>query len=217
MLADLCAELSRDCVADPPTLVFSTASDRPDRRKLGELVAEMLGDVGIVVELDERADIFAIVELEDCRGWEMSTWAWGTNAGFRRVADVFEIFAPLDGDQPNLYRWGTDAVPGGDKPGRSSCAEPEDPSSVRDEFTERYRELSDELRGTVDPDAIRSLVRELEDILVSQVAMIPLYVRPVAVAHRSDIIGGYGFRQRQGPPPDLWNVELWYRADRVEG
>ena len=84
------------------------------------------------------------------------------------------------------------------------------PSSVRNEFTERYGELQLELETTVDRDRQLQIVTEMESIIAQRVAIIPLYLRPAAYAMRSDIVGGMGFRIRFGNDPEFWNLDHWY-------
>ncbi len=213
-LSLLCDRLARDCEADPPALVFTWDAFRPDRRKLGELLAEMLGAVGITVEL-EAQELFQLVGLGGgCQPWEMTTFAWASNEGFAPLLGSFLAFDPAD----NVYAWGIPEVTGiADDPDTPDCDESliwnQGPSAARNEFTERYGDLVSRVQQTADPASYLPAFAEMEDILAERVVMIPLYRRPFASSHDSDVLGGYGYEWQLQQPQVLWNVDRWYRAD----
>ena len=86
------------------------------------------------------------------------------------------------------------------------------PSSVRDEFTQRFDDLLRQAEAVVDPAGFVPLVLEMEEILADQVVVIPLYQRPFVRIFRADIVGGYGYRVQTGGN-ELWNVAEWYLVD----
>jgi len=207
LLADLCAELERDCVTDPPRLVFSTTSNGDVRTVVANLLERQLEEVGIDVELDlEDSSLFFGSTLD--RGtWDMGLWAWVGSPGMHGLVAIHDVFDP-DGPPPdgmNFYRWGTPAVAGSDEPTFD-----QGPSLVRDEHTARFAEIVDAMNATIDHDEIVALVQEAEGILAHQVVIIPLYSRLDPGAVWADEIGGYVHNPSQAS--DLWNVEYWYRV-----
>ena len=235
LLAGLCTSLGRDCDADPPRLVFthSPGDVNPGRARIGELIVEMLRDVGIEVDLVEQ-DTFNMSVFAGCSGWESSIWAWASNLGsFVPVAEMFNVFDPAASGNPNptgrlagfgfpgtnLYAWGTDAVTDAEDFDLDlflECDETtvynQDPSSVRDEFTQRFDDLLRQAETVVDPAGFIPLVLEMEDILADQAVIIPLYQRPFVRIFRADIVGGYGYQIQTGGN-ELWNVAEWYLVD----
>jgi ABC-type transport system substrate-binding protein len=224
LVGALCDRLGRDCEADPLRLRFSYDGRLQARPRLAEMLVEMLGEVGIVVDAELRP---LFVMIDSCDGWESSTWAWSTQPGFSSFATAYEVLDPnvparaVEG-QSQLYAWGTGAVEGiPDDPHVQFGAPPspdcdeslvynQGPSSVRDEFSERYGELLRDLGNTVDRDVQLQIVNEMESIIADRVVFIPLYARPAAYAMRSDLVGGMGYAIQFGNEPKYWNLEQWY-------
>jgi ABC-type transport system substrate-binding protein len=232
LLDDLCTKLDRDCVADPPLLVFTHLPFRFNRGVVAGLVVEMLGEVGIEVELVEQ-DSVEMVFFAGCSGWESSIWAYSGSGftGFDFLPEMFVVFDPSASANPdaqggrgiaprgaNVYAWGTDAVTDGeDLPDTADCDEStvfnQGPSSVRDVTTQRVDDLLRLTEAVVDPADYRLPVLEMEDILADQAVIIPLYVVPRRLAWRADIVGGYGRLSDGGDNPAMWNVGEWYLID----
>lgn len=225
LIGALCERLGRNCEQEPPKVVF-TAGAQPARARTSELVAEMLGEVGIVVETRVR-NVQEMIYL--CGGWEVATWAWQANPDFFSLPDMYGVMYP--GAPPvlvaptgieNPYAWGTDALEGivDDPwppfiPPSPDCDESEEynqgPSSVRDEFTERYAEVFEELQETLDTERQLQLIYELERIIADRVVIIPLYARPTGYFINDEIVGGAG--KAYGPAENYWNLEQWYLKD----
>jgi ABC-type transport system substrate-binding protein len=171
LLAELCAELNRDCSSNPPRAVFTTTSESVPRVQLAGLLDEMLSDVGILFEIQlEEAEVFfggGLINEDEgtiyVGTFDLGLWAWlGTPALDDLVAihDVFDPEGlPLLGSDWNYYRWGT----------------PD--SSVIDANTARFAELRDLMNSTGDEAQIVNYIHEAEQILADQVVMIPLYIR----------------------------------------
>ena len=227
LLSDLCTSLNRDYEANPPRLAFthSPGAARPDRARIGELVVEMLGDVGIEVDIVEQ-DLTEMIYFGGCTGWESSTWTWvGELESFTGLPSMLTRWDPSASANPaddpsNFYAWGTEGVTdaeGLDIPAFEACDETtvynQGPSSVRDEFTRRVDDLLRQAEAVVDPADYIPLVLEMEEILADQAVIIPLYIRPLVLAWRADIVGGYGFQFDIGTPSEFWNVAQWYLVD----
>lgn len=232
LLGDLCAKLDRDCATDPLRLVFTHFPPRFNRDTVARLVDEMLGEVGIEVDLVEQEAV-EMVFFEGCTGWESSIWAYagGAFTGFDALPEMFVVFDPSASANPaaegspsiaplgsNVYAWGTDAVTdAADFPPTEACDEStvynQGPSSVRDVTTQRFDDLLRVTEQVVDPAGHRLPVLEMEDILADQAVIIPLYVVPWGLAWRADIVGGYGRQISTGSFPWMWNVGEWYLVE----
>ncbi len=221
LLDDLCNRIGRDCAADPPSVTFTYDARRETRSQLAGLVGEMLGEVGIDVDFTVQNLFVTAGTHGRCEGWEMSTWAWSSQTGLNTLAGVYSVIDPRlpamagPDDDTNVYAWGTDAATGlPDDPQTEDCDEStvwnQGPSSVRNEFTERFGELLGQLERTIDREQQLLIIQELETILAERTVLIPLYLRPTGYAVRSDIVGGVGFEVASGLQPIFWNLEQWY-------
>ena len=232
LLDGLCEELTRDCDAEPPRVVFSTTSNADERPAIARLLVDMLGAGGIEVELQlEDSSLFFGPTLEN-GSWDFGQWAWVVAPGSAGALDNLEIFdpdSPVEGDPnigwqsytgTNYARWGTPAVTGqptgpaqsfGAPPGESYMVDLNQGSSlVRDEHTGRYAELIDAMGATADIEEFTNLAIEAEQILADQVVFIPLSARSAFGAYWSTRIDGYVY----SPWNQTWNVEEWRRIDR---
>ncbi len=209
LLAGLCEQLGRDCEADPPKVVLTGTSNADERPTILRAVAEMLPAVGIEAELALQDSSVFFGETLDGGAWEMSIWAWVSTPGLAGMVIIHELFDPEapPPDGQNFYRWGTPAVTAADDP-----VLVQGPSLVRDEHTERFAELVDLMRATVDEDELRTLAREAEEILADQVVIIPLVARGSVLAWWADELAGVDHNPSQ--TGFSWNVEQWHRVDR---
>jgi ABC-type transport system substrate-binding protein len=196
-LAKACEEAGRDCVAEPPTVVFSTTSNADTRPALAEQLESQLEGVGFQVELQsEDSQKYFGPTLEEGT-WDMGLWAWLGSPGAAAIVDIFRIFDP-DGPPPegdNYYRWGTVGTP-----------------TRNDAAVGRFRELLAEIRATASRDRVYELAAEMEEILAAEAVIIPVWSHLTVGAAWADAIGGF-----QHNPTQLgnsWNIERWYRVDR---
>ena len=207
LLAGLCANLGRDCAAEPLVLEYSTTSNADERPAIGRLIAGMLIAAGIeaAVDLWDSAIFFGHGYL-DAGAWDLAGWAWVVSPGPAGVLQTLSLYdperPPPDGE--NYSRWGTPAVSG------QTLVYDQGPSLVRDEHTARYAEILNEMRATADHDRFAALAREAENILADQVVIIPLVARATLSAVWADEIAGYGYSTWL----DTWDIETWRRADR---
>ncbi|NND04414.1 MAG: hypothetical protein HKN91_16685 [Acidimicrobiia bacterium] len=195
LIASACAQVGRDCAADPPRLIYSTTSNADFRPLVAEQIARQLAEVGIDVELQlEDSQLFFGDTLE-LGQWDVGNWAWVGGSGTAALVDMFDRFAPAEPppDGSNYYRWGTAG------------------SSVEgDDAVAQFSELLDRVRSTVDVDEVLSLARQLEQILADQAVIIPLNSRAVVGAYWADEIQGY--RMNPSTSGHTWNIEHWYRV-----
>jgi peptide/nickel transport system substrate-binding protein len=195
LLGTACDLAGRDCAARPPRLIFSTTSNADERPRIAEMLASMLGEIGIDVELQlEDSQVFFGETLT--RGtWDLGWWAWVRLPGASGRAAVLDLFDP-DAPPPdgaNYYRWGT----------------PD--SSVHDEAVEQIRSILQQVRVAVDRDEVESLTQEAEQILADNAVVIPVAARLMVGAVWADEIAGYVMNPTQAG--HTWNIEAWYRVD----
>lgn len=209
VLDGLCADLGRDCAAEPPVVVYSTTSNADERPAIGRLIAGMLTEAGIeaTVDLWDAAIFFGPTHM-DAGAWDLAGWAWIAAPGPAGVLGTLSLYdpdlPPPQANAANYSRWGTPAVSGEVFPYNQG------PSLVRDAYTTRYAEILDEMRATADHDRFAALAREAENILADQVVIIPLMARAMVSAVWGDEIAGYGYSTWL----DTWDIETWRRADR---
>lgn len=194
LLAQLCADLARDCDADPITTVFSTTSNADERPRIAKLIGDMLADVGIEYVMNLQDSQLFFGDVLDNGLWDMGLWAWVGAPGLARLVGTYELFDP---EQPptgspvqgNVYRWGT----------------PD--SAVIDDATVRFADVRDAMNATVDEADLAALLNEAEQILADNVVIIPLYARLAIGAVWADRISGYVFNP--SPAGHTWNIEEW--------
>ena len=122
LLDRLCADLGRDCAAEPPSVVYSTTGNADERPAIGRLASEMLSAEGIRATVEPQDSmLFFSPEFLDGGYWDLAEWAWIATPGPSGVLQTLTLFDP---EQPppgttgpsevvtNLGRWGTTAVSG---------------------------------------------------------------------------------------------------------
>ena len=120
------------------------------RAVMASVLAEMLGDVGIDLQVLLEDDDTFIGQTLPQGGWDLGVWAWGTRgAGVASLISIWDVFDPEQAPPrgQNHYQWGSES------------------SAVQDEFSERYAEIRDAINGTVDLDAITIVMAEAEQLL----------------------------------------------------
>jgi len=208
LLSGLCDELSRDCAADPPVVVFSTTSNAYERPRIASLLQEMLGDAGIEVrlELEDSALFFGPSILAG--DFDLGMWAWVALPGAAGILGTLSIWSPdnppLSTAGANFGRWGTAAV-SGEEPGRGGGDPNQGPSQVQDESTARYSEIIALMETTADIEEFMDLAAQAEEILADQVVIIPVLARNSVGAVWADRIEGFV----HSPWEFTWNIEEW--------
>jgi ABC-type transport system substrate-binding protein len=184
-------ETGRDCAA-----VFSTTSNADMRPYFASAYAEMFATAGIPMEVELMDSQLFFGEVLDDGTWDVGQWAWVGSPGLSGAVGIHDVFDPESPppEGANYYRWGTRD------------------SSVRDDHTERFAQIVEEMAGTVDDDRLRALLSEAEEILADQAVILPLQARIVVGAVWADEIGGYTFNPTMVGHTS--NIEEWYRTDR---
>nr|MDJ0961233.1 ABC transporter substrate-binding protein [Acidimicrobiia bacterium] len=190
LLQDLCGDLGRDCEEAPPSLNF-VALGRLARLDLAELLTEMLGAVGITVNWEVS---FGTVR----EPFETTAFSWGMSAGAVGVAsflDVFDRNADTETTYWNPYRWcSADSVASG-----PAC--------------DRFDQIIDELRQTLDLERALELAHEAEQIMADELVVIPLYRWPGRQLWRTDLIEGLGTKYGVELAPPLYGCDEWFMAE----
>jgi len=195
LVGEACAEAERDCSTNPPTMVFSTTSNAEARPRIATELVEVLGEVGIEVELElEDSQVF-FGETLDEGTWDAGLWAWVASPGAAGFTSLLDFVDP-DGAPPdgaNYYRWGT----------------PD--SSVNGDAVVRFREILASARDTVDPEQLVALARAAEEVLADDAVLIPIGSRVVVGAVWADKVSG--FEMNTSAAGHTWNIEFWFRID----
>ncbi len=194
LLEDLCVALARDCVADPPRVVFTTTSNAAERPRIAELVGDMWRTVGVDVEFQLEDSALFFGESAPQGTYDVGMWAWLVGPDDEGRIDVLDTFDP-DSPGPdgrNWYRWGTAG------------------SAPHGGGVDELSDLLGRLDSTVDAVSLTDLLRAAEQILADEVVVIPIATRPVVVVHS---LGLTGPEPSAAPAGFLWNAEFWSRSD----
>jgi ABC-type transport system substrate-binding protein len=206
LLQDACADLRRDCAADPPVVVITTTSEGTLRTEVGTLAEQMLDAAGFDARLAvEDTELFFGTTF-DLGNWDLGLWAWESPGGLSGVVRTLGYWDPA-GPPPtglNYQRWGTPAVSGYGADFDQAA------STVSDAATARFTAILAEMRATADRDRLLELAAEAEEILADQVVIIPLATRGKGAAWWSDALAGVRHHLSR---PITWNLERWYRID----
>lgn len=194
LLEDLCIELERDCVAEPPRVVFSTTSNASERPRIAELVAQAWRSVGVDVELQLEDSALFFGESAPRGTYDIGMWAWLVGPADVDRSDVLGTFDPSDPgpEGRNWYRWGT---PGSAEHGGGA---------------DELAALLGQLDSALDAATLDDLLRAAEQILADEVVVIPIGTRPVVVVHSLTLVGP---EPSAAPAGFLWNAEFWSRSE----
>ncbi|MDJ0663589.1 MAG: ABC transporter substrate-binding protein [Acidimicrobiia bacterium] len=195
LLAIACEQAGRLCPAKPPVMTFSTTSNADARPKIADRLVDVLGAVGIDVELQLEDSQLFFGETLDNGTWDVGWWAWVASAGASGAVATLDLFDPAapPPDGANYYRWGTaDSV-------------------VKDDAVSQFSEVLEVARSTADREQMETLARAAEQILADNVVVIPIGARTVVGAVWADKLLGYEMNSTQAS--HTWNIENWRRID----
>ena len=196
-LFELEQQIDRDLFAgNGPRLVLSAERDDLAVAALAGEVVRMLDEAGIGAELQLEDQAILFGDTVDDGSWDVGIWSFAGGSGAGDAVGFFGIFDPegLPYVGSNFFRWGTID------------------STVQGEATDRYAQLVDRLRSTVDPTTLTQLLVEAESLLAEEVVIIPLVARRLdAVAWWADELAGPVPNPRM---PITWNIETWSRPER---
>ena len=176
-----------------PRLVITTSSDSTATVAMAGDIVVMLNEAGIGAELQLEDPALFFGETLDNGTWDVAAWRFEGSPGRTGAIALIEMFDPegLPFVGNNYFRWGTVD------------------SRVSNRSTDRYAAIIDELHETVDPAEIDRLLIEAEEILASQVVLIPLLIHQLSGAVVwTDQVTGVSANPAQS---ELWDVEWWRR------
>jgi len=196
MLFDVGEEIGEDLFAgDGPRMVITTSSDSSATVATAGQIVGMLNEAGIAAELQLEGPALFFGRTLDNGTWDVAAWRLTAATGRSGAIALIAMFDPegLPFVGNNFVRWGTvDSV-------------------VKNDSTARYAEIVDLLRATVDPSEIDRLLVEAEQILASELVILPLIThQAVGAAVWADEIIGLTANPAQS---ELWAVETWRRSD----
>jgi len=125
--------------------------------------------------------------------WDTTMFGWSTGGGTAGAASFLQVFEP--GASSQVGGWGLDGADVGGEP------------------AERYGEIMDELRTTIDLAAAVPLIQEAEAILADQMVVLPLFSQPQVGGAWSDHVRG--FQTTAGLA--LYQVDRWWVPRIVTG
>jgi ABC-type transport system substrate-binding protein len=166
-LFDLGEELGVDLFAgDGPRLVVTTASEAPESAATAGDVAVLLDQAGIGAELQLEGSELLFGRTLDNGTWDTAVWRFTAAPGRASAIGFVTMFDPdgLPFAGYNFFRWGTVD------------------SLVRNDDTERYAQIIDELERTVDRAEIDRLLVEAETLLAENLVIVPLIVHELTGA-----------------------------------
>jgi peptide/nickel transport system substrate-binding protein len=195
LIDELCADLGRDCDANPITAVFTTTSNNEARVTLSELFVDMFAAAGIDYTADLEDSSLFFGESAPNGVMDVAEWAWLSSPGIAGLVSIHDVWDPENpgpgGD--NWYYWGTEFA------------------AYQNDATARFAALRDEMNATVDPAELEALIAEAQDILSDEVVFVPLYARLSVGAAWGDTVGG--FKHNPTSAGMTWNMGEWYRVD----
>ncbi len=189
-------EIGEDLFAgDGPRMVITTSSDSAATVATAGRIVVMLNEAGVAAELQLENPSLFFGRTLDNGTWDVAVWRLTAAPGRSGAIAFFEMFDPegLPFVGNNFLRWGTvDSI-------------------ARNPSTVRYAEIVDALGETVDPAEIDRLLVEAEQILASELVILPLITHQAAGAVVwGDEITGVTANPAQS---ELWAVETWRRSD----
>ncbi|MDJ0663090.1 MAG: ABC transporter substrate-binding protein [Acidimicrobiia bacterium] len=154
LVDSLCADLGRDCVANPPVAMLSTTAGNDTRAQMTELLVPMLGAAGIELQV-ELEDFFFDSVFE--RTGDLTSFALVGSNRLDWLVGAHWTVDPEERFDFNFNSWGT--------PG----------SSQVNAATARMAELVGLMDASDDRGELAEYVAEAESILADQLVFIPLF------------------------------------------
>jgi peptide/nickel transport system substrate-binding protein len=187
-------EVRAEAGTDTVRAIFTTTSNSDERPRIAEVLAEMLGAVGIEYENQLEDSVLFFGDTLSEGSYDLGMWAWVADPTHLGLVGMLDLFDPggTPPDGSNYYRWGTRD------------------SSVRDDHSARFTEIRRLANATVDVDEVDRLVIEAEQLLADQMVVLPFAARAASLQWWGDTVTGLvnnptrvGF---------TWNIEEWATA-----
>lgn len=166
---------------------LTTTGNGDYRIRIGDVLASTFDDIGVGYEPIYLDSVLFFGETLETGAFDLGMWAWISDGGVQNQLALLDHFNPaVEPPDGNYGRWD-----GG-------------------ESAERFTEIVAEAHTTVDPERFDELIAEAEDILASELPVIPLFNRAVHVAYWSDIVTG--IVPNGSASTVTWNIEEWQRV-----
>ncbi|MBI1296891.1 ABC transporter substrate-binding protein [bacterium] len=161
---------------EPMSFQFLVYANNPERIRAAELIRDWVGEIGIelAVQTLDPTTVDSLVwpdfDVSQGRDFDLSMWGWS---------------AAIQTDPTRLGELAaTDPAIGGLNIGGYS--------------NEAFDALAAELRATLDADARRALVQEMQALIAEELPFVPLYYADGTYAYQPDVYSGYVFVKGQG-------------------
>lgn len=166
----------REFDGEPMTFEFLTRSDDALRLRTSELVAQMVAEIGIqldvvAVDLETSQDaVWPGFDVTQGRNYRTAMWGWSApvQANAARAVSLVHSDPAIGNINLTGYK------------------------------SEEMDALADELRQTVDPDARQALFDEFQELFAKDLPFITLLYPDGAYAFDSTVYGGWAFISGQG-------------------
>jgi ABC-type transport system substrate-binding protein len=177
---------------DGAASVLSTTGNGDYRIRIGDTLASTFAAVGVSYTptyVDSQL-FFGETMVEGA--YDVGMWAWISDGGYASPLGLMQFLDPASSPPDgNFGSWGS--------------------GTAGNEATRRFSEIVAEASTTFDPQRFHELVAEAEQILVSELPLIPLFHHSSAIGVWADTVAGV---VNNGSRADFtWNVETWRRID----
>jgi peptide/nickel transport system substrate-binding protein len=157
-------------------ITFSTTAGDRLRETLQQVVQQQLGDVGIKINIKNTSADTFFGQWTPQGKFEMGEWAWLANPDPTSTTLFSANQVPPKGQ--NYYRYKNDKV----------------------------TSLWEQSDKTVDVNKRADQIRQIQNLMVKDMPIIPLYQRPVYYAFSDNLSGPEANPTLQGP---FWNLDEW--------
>lgn len=161
---------------EPMSFQFLVYANNPERIRAAELIRDWVGEIGIELDVQtlDPTTVDSLVwpefDVSQGRDFDLSMWGWS---------------AAIQTDPTRLGELAaSDPAIGGLNIGGYS--------------NEAFDALATELRATLDADARRALVQEMQALIAEELPFVPLYYADGIYAYQPDVYSGYVFVKGQG-------------------
>lgn len=166
-----------------PVSVLSTTANSEERPLIAAELGSAFAPIGVAYETNLVDSLVLFNDLLPSGNYDLGMWAWENDGGYESTLALLELLQP------------------GGAPGSTMIWH------ASEDATARYIDLVSEARSTSAPSVFSSTVREAEEILASELPLIPLFHRASQAAVWTDTVTGV---THNGSESGLtWNVELW--------
>ncbi len=168
-----------------PVSVLSTTVDGRERPVIAAALESAFAPIGVGYDSALFDSVQFYGDTLPSGTFDLGMWAWENDGGYADTIAMLKRFDPAHSQE--YSGWGL-----GDPPSEASI---------------RYSELVDLAQTTVDVSEFAAIVEEAEEILASELPLIPLFHRASYLATRTEAVTGV---IHNGMPSSFtWNVGMW--------